>query len=338
MNISTRINELVDNKRNEEALDTLNRSKHEIRSGDLSAVSYLLQRSVINKQMKIVAGVMKCMALATVRLPGVDFYSGMQSLMRNGSVEQAIEVMNLYLDKGIAIEVKSALVFVEGCFDNKAFDQARDFLARLVTMKLPLDESFWVTVVRGFLRSDEIYHTQQVLYIIGYPTLSSLRLWEDYLDACIRIKTTSLAIETLNAVSSSGNKISKSGCWNLLLRKAGGGSDVTDQDLQAVIDNILAQSDVIIDENALSLALNKLVKLNQEGNLIHYVKQARGAITNFVLSSLIALLIEKNLPRQALELVHLVNSEFFGRAVNLDSLSLTNEKLKIIIREQQKQM
>jgi hypothetical protein len=80
------------------------------------------------------------------------------------------------------------------------------------------------------------------------------------------------------------------------------------------------------------------VKLNQEGNLIHYVKQARGAITNFVLSSLIALLIEKNLPRQALELVHLVNSEFFGRAVNLDSLSLTNEKLKIIIREQQKQM
>jgi len=114
-----------------------------------------------------------------------------------------------------------------------------------------------------------------------------------------------IAYETFREVSPSANRTTSGKLWNALLKKVAVNSCTSTYDVCKILDQF-AQTQLEIDEEPLLSAFNKFIKNGESERIVPCVRQFNKFISNNVLSNLIASLIDKNLPKEALEIANMV--------------------------------
>lgn len=281
--------------------------------------------------------VLKALEKSTARLYPYDFKSAMKGLLRVGTLEQGLEVMYTYLDSDIIKDAKTALSYIEPAIEAGGFDEAFEVLKKLRQRNIPFIDSFWETVIRSYLRKDGIVHASMCFKMIEYPLLDLYQLWDEFFDRAINCDFLDLAYNTVQELSLKTHKNSQNKWWNMLLKKVSANSYTTDKDVFKIIEQIQA-FDIEADEDSLTFAFSKLIKSGEQAKIVSLVKDLKRNITPNVISNLISSLIDKNIAKEALETANLVVQGYFGDKISIEKLTLANEKLKWVVKEQQLQM
>ncbi|CAG9332907.1 unnamed protein product [Blepharisma stoltei] len=337
MSLKSRLNELIDLNEYAEAALTLQRRKNELIDSDLPLIYSLVQLSLEAKQSEIALQILKSIEKLSVCLYPDDFESAIKGLLRIGTLEQGLEVMISYIDNGTIKDAKTTLAYIKPAIEVGGFDQAFNLILKLSHSNIPFIDSFWETVIKYFFRKDALTHTSQCFKMLGYPSLDSVQLWDEFFDRAISRGVVDLAFNTTLEISVKAHKNSANRWWNMFLKKISANSSSSIYDLYRIIDQILSL-DIEADEESLGLAFSRLVKDGECGKIVKIIKDLKKSMTVGVISNLISSLIDKNIPKEALETANLVVQGFFGTLITVDKLSLSNDKLKWIVKEQQIQM
>ena len=337
MSVRSRINELIDSKNLQDAIKTVEIRCADITEGDILSVYLLIQKLIGNKEQSSAIAVLDSLKNSSVFLSPSDFSSVIKGLMNIGSTEPVKGLILSFIDRNIIKESQAALAFIESSADKNEFEAAFEVLSLMCKLSIPLNERAWERIVFWFSKKQALVYVSQSLKIMGLPAVQSLRIWEEFIGACLKSRNFLLAFDCVLEVTLVYDKSLSYQCWNALLAKVLEDSEYSSLEICKVLDKVI-ELNVEVNGNALAQALRKLVMGKEEERAVNYAKIMRNRVNALVLSGLISKLVDENKPKEALEICNLVVLETFGPLVTMEKLEIPNEKLKWILKHQQVQM
>ena len=334
MSLITRLNDLIDDKLYEEAVQLLKTHVHELSSSEMRTVGQLLSTCSNISKPSLAAELMIALASGRVVLNGTDLRLGLIGLMRAGRVDLAYNVVQEYLSRDIAVETKFYEVFLEGALEAKAHVEALAVLRLVMSRNIPKDNIFWQTVTKGFIRTYELEACREALVLMPEQASSEM-IWNTYYDACLYKRKLPLALETLSHLTTHSSNAYSCKLWNLLLRKLAGTSDIPHSDLTTALDTVAAYKNVTLDEASLVTSLTRLLNADIRQASFDYIKTFKTSVTAFTLSKVLAIFAEKKAARESLELLHLLSHEYFGAHLQIKHLDVDADLLKWMLYSQQ---
>lgn len=337
MSVRSRINELIDSKNIEDAQKTVEIRFSEISTADLQSVYFLTQKLIENKQSADAISVLFHLRRSSVFLSTSDFCSLLKGLLRVGTIHQCKSLLSSFIEEKVIIETQAPLVFIETASEKTDFDSAFDIISALDKRKVPLNERFWESAISALCKNDAVVHASSCFNLITMPALKSKRIWGEFITACIRSHNFQIALETVEKIGLVSDKSLMAEWWNLLLKTIVDDSEMPCFEICKILNKVV-EIGLVLNGDAFSQSLIRLVLGREEGKIVGYLKNLKNSVTSFVTSRLITKLIDMNLPREALEISNLVVQEAFGPQVTVDNLEIANDKLKWILKHQQLQM
>jgi hypothetical protein len=337
MSVRSRINELIDSNNLKDAIKTVEIRYGDITTGDLMSIYTLCQKLIDNKQPLDTINVLHSLKMSSMFLSTSDFCSVLKNLLRSDVITQTKELIFTLFEKKVLKDSQAALVFIEKVNEKGEYDTSLDIVSFMNTLKIPLNERFWETTMESFARKEAVLHASQCLRLMGLPAIKSKSIWEKFISACLHSHNVLIAISSVYDQGLVFDKSLACEWWNLLLKKVVEDSEMPCFEICKILDKVY-ELGIELNQSVFAQSLIRLVVGKEESKIIWYLKSLKASVTPYVVSRLISNLIDMNLPREALEINNLVVQEVFGINVNIDTLEITNDKLKWILRHQQLQM
>lgn len=334
MSLVTRLNDLIDDKLYEEAVQLLKSHIQELSSSEMRTVGQLLITCSNIAKPSLAADLMIALASGHAALNSTDTRLALIGLMRAGRVDLAYSVVQEYLNRDVSVETKFYEVFLEGALEAKAHNEALTVLRLLISRNIPKDNLFWQTVSKGFIRTYELEACKEALVLMPEQASSEM-IWTAFYDACLYKRKLPLALETLSHITTHSSNAYSCKLWNLLMRKLAGTSDIPDSDLTSALDTVSTYKNVTLDEASLVASLTRLLNADLRQVSFDYIKVFKTSVTAFTLSKVVAIFAQKKAARESLELLHLLSHEYFGAHLQIKHLEVDADLLKWLLYSQQ---
>jgi hypothetical protein len=256
-----------------------------------------------------------------------------------GKTNLSFEILCAYIKKNRINDGSDLLGFIDIAAERKEGDLVLQLMQYSKDYFLTTDETYWVSamqrsIIKSLTRAGLIEHASEAMKFVAESGTISDFVWQPYIEECFTCNKHEVVYSTLISLDRT-NLALTTRVWNMLLRYIGKTSDIEETWITVVLDYIVLMPELKVDEAVLTSVLAKLISMSRSSGLVHYLKLTKASVTSFVVSSLLTSLIDKNLVRDALEIVTLIVTNYFGPNVSLSNLSLNAAAWQWVVKEQQ---
>lgn len=337
MKLSTQLRELIDSNSFREAVQVLEASPENVTSSDTVVVYHLTQGCLNNQLPELAARVLLALTKSSARLMPYDFESCLSGLIRTNSLEIALKIALDYIDSHITKDPKEVLIVITEAIARKEPEKAFSLLLKIKDSGLPMTTYFWETCIKGFLRYDCLTYVSKCLMLSISSLINNESIWKQFYEKCIHSGNLELAVHTIKQLLSMAPENSIQRLWNVLLVCIARHTHSSGLDLVTVINEINTLH-MGINPEGLDLVLKRLLEIGDMQRILSCLKRLKASVTAKILTNVVSGLIDYAQYGQALEVVELIVSEVFPSGVDIENLTLSNEKLKWIIKQLQLQI